>query len=112
MKKTALHFKIASWSIRHPGMFYAVGLLVLLCFIGLGALVVPSTTMKALDSPNPLPARAIVEKSNTASSNGWVPVKDMELPDGVKCRLYKRDGTSITNCYRLRNGVWSFDQSF
>lgn len=109
MKKTALHFKIASWSCRQPAAFYAIGFLVLALCIGLGALVGNIAVKGAGVSNPPMTADAW---SKVSAGEDWKPIRDMDLPDGVKCRLYRNSNTSITNCYKFSKGEWSFYQSF
>lgn len=110
MKKSSLHFKIASWSCRYPWMFYSISLLVLFLFIAIGVL---SSRLSPLeDTGFVFPERAATTKSKISDTANWTPVKDMDIPGGIKCRLYKSADTSITNCYKRVDGVWSFYQSF
>ena len=108
MKKSAFHFKIASWSCRYPSAFYAISVCLLLLFTGIVVVSVRSVLLNKVASPI---TQSITTNAISYPAD-WTPVKDMDLPDGIKCRLYKRAGTSITNCYKFSNGEWAFYQSF
>ena len=110
MKKSSLHFKIASWSCRYPWIFYSISLLVLFLFIAIGVFSTQRSPLGGMGSV--FPERAMTTKIELSDTANWTPIKDMDIPGGIKCRLYKNADTSITNCYKLVDGVWSFDQSF
>ena len=109
MKKTALHFKIATWSCRYPTAFYTVNSL-LLCLLIISAVFLWTYAPSSKIETNIFPVEA--NQVSRLDFSDWKPVRDMNLPDGIKCRLYENNDTSITNCYIFREGEWTFYQSF
>ena len=110
MTKNSLHFKIASWSCRNPKLFYmgVIGFVLLL-----GTLSFMTRDLYGGSSQKYRPNTADIDTQVTFSqTDDWKPVRDMNLPDGIRCRLYRKGDTSITNCYKMLNGDWVFYQSF
>ena len=113
MTKNSFHFKIAAWSCRNPGLFYlgciaAFFLVGMLFFVVLGLFSTPAPVAQL----NETRSDQSELQTGLADLKNWTPVKDMDLPDGTRCRIYKKEGTSITNCYKMLNGEWVFYQSF
>lgn len=109
MKKNAIHFKIAAWSCKHPLYFYTFVLLSFIIFIAAAFFISANwqTSSNIVTGMKPL-----IPEKNLPNIEGWIPVSDMQLSDGVRCRLYKNDSTSVTNCYKFLDGRWEFHQSF
>ena len=108
MKKNAIHFKIAAWSCKHPLYFYTFVLLSFIIFIATAFFI----SANWQTSSNIVTVMKPLAEKNLPSIEGWIPVSDMQLSDGVRCRLYKNDSTSVTNCYKFLDGRWEFHQSF
>lgn len=112
MKKSALHFKIAAWSIKNPGRTYgAIGGLVVL-------LVAASvfTTSLLGQKQGPGAVKAIPVNSAVADSferANWT-ITARQSVDGRQCITYRHstNGTRLTSCYIQDGKDWIFQQSF
>lgn len=111
MKKTALHFKLASWSIKNPKTTYVIiGGVVVLIFL-VGALVVGATSPKNNATRG---QGAISQVNQQSGANGpWREI-DQSIKGNQKCIRYKREdnGTKITSCYTKSGDDWRFSQSY
>ncbi len=112
MKKTALHFRVAAWSIKNPLLFYsaiAAGLLVVVSGVLVGArLVQLQHVVQASYEKQPANVSNV-----TPEKNGWRTVRSERTHDGI-CVLYQHpeNNTSITQCYTNVAGKWVFEMSY
>lgn len=111
MKKTALHFKIAAWSIKNPRATYAAiaGLLVVVLAAGVGTTAWLGSGKKQ---------QTTVVKMNNAEAGtfqreGWK-IRGQWENNGVQCVGYLKESnnTRLTSCYTKVNGVWVLKQSY
>lgn len=113
MKKTALHFKIVSWSVKHPGLSYiAIG-----CAMALTILVCVGLTLFAMKKapvpPMAGPSASAVETPATFQKTGWT-IAGQQMIGSKQCIFYKKvsNGTRLTSCYVKDGEKWIFEQSF
>lgn len=110
MKKTTLHFKIAAWSCKKPIHFYVLVTFTMLVLLAIGAMM--TSQQKIETNSNRGTVIPVSSEMKIPAMSGWTPVRDMDLPDAIRCRLYTKAESSITSCYKFVNGQWVFHQSF
>lgn len=112
MKKTAMHFKIAAWSIKNPKITYMAiaGSLAAVLAVGIG------TTWLMGSQNSSMGAGAIKGgNGNTGSFDleGWSIRKQWATGD-TECVSYIKDSnnTRLTSCYKKVGDRWVFTQSY
>ncbi len=109
MKKTAVHFKIAAWSIKHPVPFYAIigsGALVLLVgLLALGRMSVPASNRIGGSI-----ASQANDPTGTSVPPVWEVISEFRPKPNMRCieRKRKDTGFSVFSCYENQNGEWKF----
>lgn len=113
MKKTAIHFKIAAWSIKNPMAFYAmvgstlVVLLVVLLMLGRASMSTPQKNSVAV-TRGTTPGGIDVSASGTPPV--WVSGAEFRQAPNLRCLERKREDTGyrVFSCYENVNGKWVF----
>lgn len=112
MNKKSLHFKIASWSVKHPNSFYiwTGGILVAILCSAIGLTWLSTTRVPA----SPFVSTNQVEQVAVPQKDGWTIRKSATMQNGQLCVLYRSNEsyTQITQCYTPVRGKWVFDMSY
>ena len=109
MKKTAVHFRIAAWSIKNPIFFYAIasgGILVLLLALLFTMVNTKKNNLSSLTDPILRATTAAGDKKDSIWSVGG----QFQLNDHIRCLERKRQdtGLQVFSCYEKVKGVWQF----
>ncbi len=112
MKKTALHFRLASWSVKNPYPFY--GILSVGTILIFGGLLSIGFILNKDDSSSSLINSNVRVNNVGPSSKSWTILRRDMQSNGDLCVLaaHVSNGTQITQCYKNVGGQWEFDQSY